>query len=777
MNMRKIIAVLAAVLMLCAVIPMGALSVSAADNLVPNGTFDSNTSGWGKSTNTVLTLDNGAMKATHADDWAYVYTWFDVTANTDYTISFKAKADKGGFAINFKDNGWAATGIAKLSPAITTEWKEYEMNFNTGSFSGRLLVFFSSNQYGSANQSIWLDDVSVTKYIPLGTAIYEENFEDGDMGAWGNTVTTLVPASELPVANPNGGNYAIKLASTNYSYTNTTVTLEKNTYYKATFSILSGSDRNPVNVRMRSSSSVDAGLYSCTPSTGAWETHSFVFNSGDFTSLYFRFQAGWKTSVFYIDNLSVVTCAAPSFDGYITNGDFETGDMTGWTVTSAKVTDSVVAGGSYALQGTATAKYGNSVHQIVNVQANTNYGIIFKAKGAASGAQARLYAGTGTGNTGAKNSTYYWSVSPDAWTTCSTTFNSGDATSLYINLCQGVANGGDIYYDDILMYEIKDPSFDGYLYNGDFECGTHTNWSKGSQTVVDTDSAYTGNFGVHLKGNSASWGGVLNQTINGLEIGATYHISFWYKAVQQGINYKLSGVNSATTFAYKYMSTKAWTKIDADFVADDTSAKLNFSCSGIDSSKATYEAGIDEMYVDDIVITLVKCATCVSDSAACVDGTCTKCGNPVAASADHTYANDYDADCNVCGAIRAVVNPIAFGGNSRSEDVSGLAFKFDVAVDGMTVNGTEAIYDGATIDGNKLISMGAIVSNAKSELDIPAVYLCDLEADSASFAVRVINIPEANYGDEITAVPYFVVEIDGVETTVYGEAQVASYNG
>ena len=80
--MKKIIAVLAAVLMLCAIIPMGALSVSAADNLVPNGTFDSNTSGWGKSTNTVLTLDNGAMKATHADDWAYVYTWFDVTANT-----------------------------------------------------------------------------------------------------------------------------------------------------------------------------------------------------------------------------------------------------------------------------------------------------------------------------------------------------------------------------------------------------------------------------------------------------------------------------------------------------------------------------------------------------------------------------------------------------------------------------------------------------------------------------------------------------------------------
>ncbi len=141
-----------------------------------------------------------------------------------------------------------------------------------------------------------------------------------------------------------------------------------------------------------------------------------------------------------------------------------------------------------------------------------------------------------------------------------------------------------------------------------------------------------------------------------------------------------------------------------------------------------------------------------------------------------------DAECTLNTNLMAVKLPqrelpVSFGGNSASEDVSGLAFRFDVTVDGMDVNGTTAIYDNATVDGYKLITMGAIVSNSKSELDIPAVYLCDLEADSASYAVRVINIPEANFGDEITAVPYFVVEIDGVETTVYGEAQVASYNG
>ncbi len=147
--------------------------------------------------------------------------------------------------------------------------------------------------------------------------------------------------------------------------------------------------------------------------------------------------------------------------------------------------------------------------------------------------------------------------------------------------------------------------------------------------------------------------------------------------------------------------------------------------------------------------------------------------------ADHTYDHAFDTTCNECGAVRDVVAPdtlIAFGGNSVSEDVSGLAFRFDVAVDGMAANGTTAIYDGATINGYKLISMGAIVTNKLATLDIPAVYLCGLEEGSASFAVRVINIPADKLDVAVTATPYVVVEIDGVQTTIYGEAQTSTYN-
>lgn len=76
----------------------------------------------------------------------------------------------------------------------------------------------------------------------------------------------------------------------------------------------------------------------------------------------------------------------------------------------------------------------------------------------------------------------------------------------------------------------------------------------------------------------------------------------------------------------------------------------------------------------------------------------------------------------------------------------------------------------------KLIKMGAIATNGVDTIDIPCVYLWELKSDSCGFAVRIINIPTDKYDVAITATPYVVLEIDGVATTVYGEAYTASYN-
>jgi len=158
------------------------------------------------------------------------------------------------------------------------------------------------------------------------------------------------------------------------------------------------------------------------------------------------------------------------------------------------------------------------------------------------------------------------------------------------------------------------------------------------------------------------------------------------------------------------------------------------------------------------------------------DAACNGCGAG-RTPADHVYDHEFDVDCNECGAVREMAEtPVDFGGNSVSEDVSGLAFKFSMDILGMTVDRTTAIYDNATIHGYKLVAMGAIVSNSKSTVDVPCVYLCDWAEDAIAYAVRVIEIPTDKYDVPITSTPYFVIEVDGVQRTVYGETRTASYN-
>lgn len=145
----------------------------------------------------------------------------------------------------------------------------------------------------------------------------------------------------------------------------------------------------------------------------------------------------------------------------------------------------------------------------------------------------------------------------------------------------------------------------------------------------------------------------------------------------------------------------------------------------------------------------------------------------------HVYDNSSDERCNSCGAFRVNSLPLKFSGNSVSEDVSGLAFRFDIWSEGLNVKpetASQVDYSVASANGYKLLSMGAVVENGVSSLDIPCVYLCAWSEDTTSFAVRVINIPSNKYDVAVTATPYVVLEIDGKAVTLYGEAQTACLN-
>ena len=151
----------------------------------------------------------------------------------------------------------------------------------------------------------------------------------------------------------------------------------------------------------------------------------------------------------------------------------------------------------------------------------------------------------------------------------------------------------------------------------------------------------------------------------------------------------------------------------------------------------------------------------------------------ITAALEHTYDHEFDRDCNVCGTIRKQeALAIVDGGRSISEDVDGLAFRFNLNIIGAeAINGNELVLDNATIYGYKVLKIGAVASNDVSSVDIPVAYLLECDEAAVSFAVRIINIPDANKDNTITAVPYVVLEVDGEQIVVEGEAQSGTFNG
>ncbi len=179
--------------------------------------------------------------------------------------------------------------------------------------------------------------------------------------------------------------------------------------------------------------------------------------------------------------------------------------------------------------------------------------------------------------------------------------------------------------------------------------------------------------------------------------------------------------------------------------------------------------------------------------------TCAVCGNSytetVAATGNHTYDNGNDTDCNECGVVRQIAQTLAYAGSSISEDVDGLAFRFNAKVSGSQVeNGNKYVASSASVvpyvggESYRVVRMGAVVSNQAgavldlenvdnaSVINIEAEYLWGRRADAVSFAIRIINIPENGKDTVVTARPYYVFEVDGEEIVIYGDSVSKSYN-
>ena len=909
MNMRKIIAVLAAVLLLCAAIPMAAMSVSAASKLDNN--FDDGTVGKFKcdSVDTIVNED-GVMKWT-TQGWKNLYASFSVSANADYKVTFKMKAAAAtSMEVKYLNGSWGDSGIAKDTISIGTDWTEYTRILNAGSNNALVLLFQSHKA-----TDVYIDDVKVVDYVaPVDPvfpedAIYVETFESASLNGWTSNCS-VVSTDGLAATKADGGNYCLEFISPNYSYTNYKLTVEKNTDYKVIFSVLSATSGYPLNARVRDGSG-DLGYVSYTPSTTAWETHSYIFNSGNNTSVNLRFQAGWSTGTYYLDNICVVPFDRSTMtnDGHVLNGDWETGDATEWANSPnvEVVADPTGAGQGYVIKTfeTSSSAVDMFVQEFKNLVVGKEYTLSFKVYGYGTATNNAFFVrfpkafttwSVHSALASAKNNDYTPRINvnamTNAWYDVNITFTAQAATAKvqFMNYRSGQ---GFYYFDDVTLSHAYDAVVTtpdcvnggyttytcacGNSYTANETAALGHNYNEGicgvcgaedpnyvpphTCNVVEQDrveatctadgyisyacdcglGAYTETIPAkgHTAGAAADCENAQICTVCGAELAAALGHDWDDATCTAPKTCSVCGATDGDALGHVYdndcdpdcnvcfenreelnhnvihVAAKAATctatgNIEYWYCDACGMAWLDEACTLNTNLRAVNLPMAEHTYFDDcsaicevcgyereaghnVIHVAAKAATCTemgnieywycdACGMAWLDEACTLNTNlravKLAATGEHTYDNAFDTTCNECGAVRAVAGPVSYIAKSISEDVSGLAMLFQADVEGIVVKaGTfvQADFTNATYNGYKLIGLGVKASNGVSETNIEGLRMYELEDGCAKFAFRVINIPADKLDVEITMTPYYVVEIDGVATTIEGEAVVGSY--
>ena len=620
MNMRKIIAVLAAVLMLCAAIPMGALSVAAESNVV-----------WSKDFNDGELVFNAGEVVAEGPDGSNCMKWtasggysatYAVVANMDpgkdYTITLKAKGSvAGGMGITIQNGDWGSYWNGP-SFNVSTEWDEIVIALPAGEIpftAGTIL--FKFQDVGVA-MDLYVDDIVISEGLPKIPLCENGDFENGTEG-W-----ILSQGSVVDATAAHSGSYGAHLfAGLNWnSMLERTFDVEAGKNYELTFwamAVTGGSNVKYLDQNWQGTALAGGTWFDKTEWTQI--TVPFTAVSDKF---YFQFcGAGDRASELYVDDVTLIEIKDPSFDGYIYNGDFEIGKMnfvanevntTGaWVNLWGWTTVEQVEGynGDYAVKGTCNGW--QQLYQPVAVTPNTNYTVVCYAKDVSN---ASLWIKS---NGGASDITNKALNGGSDWALTALTFNSGDNSIVWVGL-MGTAAGATYTVDDVTMFEAAEQSNDGYIINGNFETGSVAPWENlwGSCPTVETVlGGKDDHFALHVV--SGKWQHV-RQTNIAVEANTDYKISLWAKNVNN-MNLLVKDNGDTANIANSAINGGAeWTYNEFTFNTGDNTAIL-VSLMGGDGEG-------QEGTFDNIVM------------------------EKVAPACEHEYDDCNDLDCNLCGETR-----------------------------------------------------------------------------------------------------------------------------
>lgn len=732
-------------------------------------------------------------------------------------------------------NPWTGTySGADASFTATTSWKKISYTFNSGNFDSIYLKFCPG---GSGGTPCYIDSLTVTSvggdetemnpYLTsFGTKqnrpirseynlIQNGGFESTANAQWNtsaflNGAVSVINDTTAPEGDKslffNGANVTM---ATRYAFP---VTVEKYTQYTfsawvkaprlsgqnnatATFGVMDTTNKflvyAPYNGNGHGSASLSTPTMQlmATAPDDQWHLRSVTFYSGSSTTVYIAVygaksqlylddMALFKTAngVEYISSHRSVTLTATTNTGnkYCADEDslIPAPHMSGaaaknhWSANPAwrngflSFADTEDSHGT-ALRYTASAHSEWKLHYIdwIDVVPGMDYTVTLDVK--------RLTAGGGRIallDDNVLNPAEFYTIPLSAvdsdWNTYSVTFN----TEVYDRIGFAIVDGGgSAYIDKVRVFKTadgtaKEPTDEtipvlrptggltavmemsggtavtNLMVNGDFEEGYLDGWDVYQRTDRSADAAHIGRYGAHMQG-SGDWSALLEQKNIAVKDGATYRLSYWYKANNSGSNITLFGDNTQTKYSYEWAAAKEWTYIDVTFTVEgDTTLTFNLCGGG--------EGKAEDLYVDEISLT-----------------------------------------------------------QENTGVMLGVAFRMDLEVAGLLMGESyRCDYTTGTVDAYgdgtpyRLLSMGAVMTNdpavgadrnalvlestqgSHRTIDIPAVFLCGLTDTSASYAVRVVNVPWSHRDTRIYARPYYVFEKDGQPVTVYGDIYSRSYN-
>ena len=398
--------------------------------------------------------------------WSYFSQKINVQPNTEYRLSGWVKRVAGTGAHYLFAKGPNDEKINAINSThqwfvyTDSDWVYHKWEFNSGAYTSITVLVTIEDA-----ESVFLyDDITLAPLPKPSFDGYLRNgdFELGEGGAW-----TLGKSASIVEGGHDGSNYCLRFEGTKWANCNQPITVEANTDYRLTGWVkrVAGSGAHHFYVQ-------DSGNTNCSWLNGTktwftymgedWVQHVLEFNSGSETQLKLYLSIEDPESIFLYDDIMIEKLATANSDGFITNGDFETGAASGWLLNSAS---SIIEGGrngsDYALRLEGSA--GNTVRQSTRVEGMTDYRLTVHSKRVSGTGSNKFY--VQRGDTLIESLNGCDGVINDAgtdWTEHVYEFNSGPATQITVFL-QIVDNGAVFLYDDITMEEITGPDYSGVM--------------------------------------------------------------------------------------------------------------------------------------------------------------------------------------------------------------------------------------------------------------------------------------------------------------------------